>query len=131
MRRLSRYVGILLDAITGSCDTYVADVKDPLPTYRYHPTLKEMPTGTYVESRRTIYRTHYHRWWIPDTYHVVYTVRGLAGEGLVVSPEYTQTLALPSLGNRLLMLTEYPHAYAVRAFLNRVDGGPLASVVEA
>lgn len=122
MRWLLKASGILWDAITGPCETSEVTGDFPNQYHHYMPDILPSDQKARVVSRKILYRTRYRRWWIPDRHFALYQVCGVA-EGQVqgeLVPRFFEPLLFPSLSNWLLRDTEYPHVYAVNAFLDRV-----------
>lgn len=127
MRLLKRVGGILLDALTGPCETAEWRIESHYQTFQHSPSelpraLAHVPLqAVVVESRRIVYRTYYKRRWIPDRVRLVFQVQGRCPDAIraLLPPAFFETMVYPCLSNNWLRWTEYPHVAAINAFIDR------------
>ena len=133
MRRLLNVLGELIDAVTGPSETHLVPEPYPNQIRRYHPSTLSEDESVYVQSRKRLYCTRRTRWWIPDRYSAYYEVSGHADCKLAsrLPPAFFDTVIYPNLGNPLLRDTEYPHLYAIQAFMARIGSTVVEGLLEA
>lgn len=122
MSKILEVIGALLDAIVGPSTTctYLGTMKHVTEKVRTTVNGNHLDVG--VSSIRTVYRTHYSRWWIPDATLVVFEVVGHVPDASrhLIDPRLLIPTVFPLLCNPLLKWTSYPHYYAINAYVDRV-----------
>lgn len=122
MNWLADIFKVLMNFIAGPFET--RQVQSPIPNevHRYVPDNLDPDEVAYVESRKIIFRQSFHRWWIPDRDYAIYQVSGYY-EGPFserLSEKFAETITFPSIGWRSFHKTDYPHLFAIHAFLDRI-----------
>jgi hypothetical protein len=121
MRWLLEVMGELIDRIIGPSITTESFVAVHNQELTIHPTFKGDKVHLTIRSRRITYKTTFTHWYIPDVYRTVYEVVGLAlpEHRERLDPKLLETVVYPCLSIPLLKWSEYPHAYAINAYLDR------------
>lgn len=123
MKKILARIGTLLNRLKGPRNTTILTDGSISQTYTVRLGDTESPVDIYVQSQRIIYRTTYARWWVPDVVQCVYQVCGYAADDVEyrssIPAAYFETVHYPSLGGALLKWTDYPHLYAIHAFIDR------------
>jgi hypothetical protein len=116
---LSR-VGTLIHALLGPSETTVKEGPPKSRRISIRTDASESWPQATVHCVRSVYRTRYKRFWIPNVHRTLYTV------SIVVDPEVLERygeapfapVTFPLLCNPLLQWTTYPHLVAIFAFLD-------------
>lgn len=123
MSWLLEKIGSLLDWSAGERTTreYTGHAAHRSVTLR--PSLADDDVEIGVTITRTIYETHYKRWWVPSSVRSVYRVVAFAPDEIreQLDPRLFEPVVYPLLCNFLLKRTRYPHMYALHAFLERMS----------
>lgn len=121
MRWLLEVLGELLDRFLGPSTTTECVVSEKNEEMSIEPTFHSPKIHLTIRSRRITYKTTYANWYIPDIYHTLYVVVGLAllEHRELIDPKLLEPVVYPLLSNPLLKWSEYPHAYAINAYLDR------------
>ncbi len=122
MRWITEVMGELLDAFLGHSTTQMLTGETRNTSLKLRPTISDPALDLGVESRQVIYETIYHRWWGFRVRRFVYEVVGYAPDEIKdrFDPRLFQKATYPMLCLPWLKWTEYPHVYAIRAFLDRI-----------
>lgn len=121
MHKLLEILGELFDVLTGPSKTTVSIGRAKQSTFTLKQTLMGPDIEVSVTSRQIVYHQRYERWWIFDRHRTVYEVVGNASEEYHarLTPQFFEPVIYPMLCHPLLQWTEYPHVYAINAFLDR------------
>lgn len=122
MNWLSQKIGWLIDIIQGPRTTRVFEGGTKFQYEKVRPMIASEDVDVGILSTRTIYRTVYERWWMPDHYRCIFTVTCIVPEHMrgSLDPRLLETIHYPTLCNRLLEDSQYGHIYAIHAFLDRI-----------
>lgn len=116
-------IGGLVDWVIGERTTveYTGTAAHRKVTLR--PSLASDTVQIGVTITRTIFETHYERWWLASSSKSVYRVVAFAPEEIrdKLDPRLFEPVVYPLLCNTLLKRTRYPHLYALHAFLERMS----------
>lgn len=121
MRRIFEVIGEVLDSVKGPSSTRMILGVSKFTTHTVRPDVRGEAIDVGIRSRQVVFRTEYRRWWIPNIQRTVYEVVGYAPEEYrdQFNPCLFEPMTYPMLCNRLLKWTEYPHLYAIHAYMDR------------
>lgn len=119
---LLEVLGEFWDTILGPNTTRIHDGETKNATYQMTPTVNDPSIEIGIRSRQVIFETRYDRFWIPNRKRTVYEVVGYAPDDHrhLLDPRLFEPVTYPLLSIFLLRWTEYPHVYAIRAYIDRV-----------
>lgn len=122
MRWFTEVLGALADALIGRSVTRIYEGSAKNASLKMQPTINDPELNIGIESRQIVYETVFDRWWIPSIKRTVYEVVAHAPEAYRshFDPRLFEKVTYPLLCVRMLKWTEYPHVYAIRAFLERI-----------
>lgn len=121
MRKIKEILGELIDAIAGPSTTFLYADQERHALVELEPTFLNRTTQLRVVSKRITFLTVYKRWYIPRRYRTVYEVVGVAEDKQdILDPRLFEKVTYPMLTFRILKWTQYPHLYAINAYLDRV-----------
>lgn len=130
MEWLLEKLGVLVDKLLGDRTTveYNGPVAHRQVTLR--PSLADEDVEIGVTISQITYATHYQRWWVPTAVHSVYRVLAFAPEGVraTLDQKLFEPMVYPLLCNSLLKRSQFPHMYALHAFLDRM--GPFYPTIK-
>lgn len=131
MRWLLDVLGELLDRLIGPSKTIESEEVERFTEVTIAPTFQSPKLHLTIRSRRITYKTIFSNWYIPDVYRTVYEVVGLAlpEHRELIDPKLLETVVYPMLSNSLLKWSEYPHMYAINAYLDRAPTRSLMTEV--
>ncbi len=123
MNWLLEKVGSLVDWLVGERTTVEYTGTAAHRTVTLRPSLADDDVQIGVTITRTIFETHYRRWWLASSSKSVYRVVAFAPEEIrdKLDPRLFEPVVYPLLCNALLKRTRYPHLYALHAFLERMS----------
>jgi hypothetical protein len=129
MKSLVKVLGVLHDAVMGPCNTTLSDSHPVNAVQRFSPDALANKSEVFVESRRLVYKTVYRRPWIPNKLSIIFLVTGYAPDHYrdKLPPEFFETVSYPNLASYLLRWSDYPHVFAVDAFVSRFLHGDVVS----
>jgi hypothetical protein len=121
MRRIKEILGELIDALVGPSTTFLYADQEKHALVELEPTLLNRSIKLRVVSKRITFLTVYQRWYIPRRYRTVYEVVGVAQDKQeALDQRLFEKVTYPMLTFRVLKWTQYPHLYAINAYLDRV-----------
>ena len=122
MRWITEVFGALMDAVIGSSVTTIYEGSAKNASLKMRPSVNDPELDVGIESRQIVYKTVFSRWWVPTIKRTVYEVVAHAPEEYRAQcdPRLFEKVTYPLLCLRMLKWTEYPHVYAIRAFLERI-----------
>ncbi len=122
-------LGEMVDWFVGDRTTveYTGKVAHRQVTLR--PSLADADVEIGVTVTQITYSTRYRRWWMLPTSHSVYRVLAFAPDEIraQLDKRLFEPCVYPLLCNSLLRHTQYPHLYALHAFLERM-GPPYPTI---
>jgi hypothetical protein len=123
MLKLRELVGGLIDRYRGPNKTVTYHGKTKESVERMRPRGFDESVEIGIISRQIVYHTLYTRWWVRDVKRVVFEVVGIAPPEVAekMDPKLFITVTYPLLSNVLLKWTQYPHFYAINAYLDRLS----------
>lgn len=121
MRWLMEAFGALLDAFIGPSVTTRRNMEVRNARFELRPTVNDPEMEIGIASRHVVYVTRYLRWGVSLT-RSVFEVQGFAPEDVrhKLDERLFEHVCYPMLCVGVLKWTEYPHVYAIRAYLERV-----------
>ncbi len=121
MRRLLEVFGAVLDAFIGPSVTTRHDKEIRNARFELRPSVNDPEMEIGIVSHRVVYVTHFKRWGLSFT-RSVFEVRGFALEEVrhKFDSRLFECVCYPTLCLGVLKWTEYPHVYAIRAYVERV-----------
>jgi hypothetical protein len=123
MQMLRQWMGSVIDLIKGPSKTSIhyGKAEDARTLLRPNNLTFDVQVG--IECRRIVYLTEYKRWWIADQQMTMYEVQGHAPNHIAegMDERLFERITYPLLCNKFLEWTPFPHYYAIRAYLARLD----------
>jgi hypothetical protein len=122
MHWISEVFGALMDAVLGRSVTRIYEGTAKNASLKLRPSVNTLELDIGIESRQIVFETVFDRWWIPSVKRTVYEVVAHAPDEYrsQFHPHLFEKVTYPLLCVRMLKWTEYPHVYAIRAFLERI-----------
>lgn len=121
MRKFKEILGELIDTIAGPSSTFLFTDQEKHALVVLEPTFLNKTTQLRVVSKRITFLTVYDRWYIPRRFRTVYEVVGVVEDKQdVLDPRLFEKVTYPMLTFHILKWTQYPHLYAINAYLDRV-----------
>lgn len=114
-------LGELLDSVIGPSTTVQSFSHSDFTDVTLEPTFRGSKVHLTIHSRRVTYRTEFERWYIPNVHRTVYEVVGTAlpEHRASFDPKLFEPVVYPMLSLSFLRWTQYPHLYAIHAYLDR------------
>lgn len=122
MHVLMEIFGALMDAILGRSVTTIYTRETKNASFKMRPSVNNPELDIGIQSRQVVFKTVFDRWWVPTIKRTVYLVTGYAPDEYKAQfdPRLFEEVTYPMLCLKMLKWTEYPHVYAIRAYLERV-----------
>ncbi|QVD49104.1 hypothetical protein LUCX_34 [Xanthomonas phage vB_XciM_LucasX] len=122
MDRFYEQLGVFWDWLLGDRSTVEYQGKVAHSKVVLRPSLVDDDVEIGVEISQITYETRFKHWWTPNTVQTVYRVVAFAPEAIraQLQPQLFEPVVYPLLCNTLLRGSQYPHTYALHAFLDRL-----------
>jgi hypothetical protein len=121
MDRLIAFLGLLVDWVLGPKQVLLHRGEVQYDSQTLRATYAGLPEKLTITSKQVMYHVKYQRSWVPDRKRSVYIVVCEIGDEFKdrFNPHLFIPQTFPILCNPLLHHTEYPHTYAIHAFLDQ------------